>query len=30
MLLDFTTGVLMVQWVWFAESLEIVEAIDAA
>jgi hypothetical protein len=30
MLLDFTIGVHMVQWVWFAEPLEIAETIDAA
>jgi len=30
MLLDFVISVLMVQWVWFAEPLEIAEAIDVA
>jgi hypothetical protein len=30
MLLDFVIGVLMVRWVWFAELLEIAEAVDAA
>jgi hypothetical protein len=30
MLLDFVIDVLMVKWLWFAEPLEIAEAIDAA